>query len=186
MRKAILVHFTYLILFCSSSFVYGQADQNLQADSLNYESQRNRVNELLDQRSKKFGEYGTSLEQKTGVFGLFKTKGDMQKSNEILREIVINDNHIFIETRKLLELKDSQSIRYQRLANEYDEQINSYMKTISKLQEANEGLKKELMDLGNQQHQHSLIFYIAGLLILILSGWLIMLYRKNSLKKLTK
>lgn len=185
MRK-VAIPFVYLLLSLFWSVVYAQDEINQHADSINYESQRDRVNQLLDQRSKKFGEYSTSLEQKTGVFGLFKTKGDMQKSNEILRAIVINDNNIFLETRKLLALKDSQNIRYQQLAKEYDVQVRAYMKTITQLQQVNEDLKKQLNDLDHQDDQNNRLLYICILLIVILSGLLIMQYRKNSTKKLTK
>src|SRR5690606_3353162 len=91
-------------------------------DSLSYESQRTHVNELLEDRSTRVGEFETSLQKKTGVFGIFKTKGDMQKSIDILKQVIITDNRIFIETKKLLDMKNYQSERYAALATEYDSQ----------------------------------------------------------------
>jgi len=82
--------FIYILayLFTYSSSFAAQDSILRKTDSLSYESQRQRVNKLLDERTAKFGEYSASLEKKTGVFGLFKTKGDMQKSIDILRALV--------------------------------------------------------------------------------------------------
>ncbi|WP_344673251.1 hypothetical protein [Sphingobacterium kyonggiense] len=155
------------------------------ADSLTFEAQRARVNQLLDSRSKRFGEYATSLEKKTGVFGLFKTKKDMQKSNDILRELVINDNNIFLETRKLLDLKDAQSERYQKLATEYDQQVSAYMKTINKLQNENDKLRGEISQLQDVDQGSDNKLFFAIVLILILVGIIVYLYLKHKPKKLT-
>lgn len=155
------------------------------ADSLTFEAQRARVNQLLDSRSKRFGEYATSLEKKTGVFGLFKTKKDMQKSNDILRELVINDNNIFLETRKLLDLKDAQSERYQKLATEYDQQVSAYMKTINKLQNENDKLRGEISQLQDVDQGSDNKLFFAIVLILILVGVIVYLYLKHKPKKLT-
>ena len=180
--------FLGLISFYMSSM---QAHANIQdstakaADSLTFEAQRARVNQLLDSRSKRFGEYATSLEKKTGVFGLFKTKKDMQKSNDILRELVINDNNIFLETRKLLDLKDAQSERYQKLATEYDQQVSAYMKTINKLQNENDKLRGEISQLHDVDQGSDNKLFFAIVLILILVGVIVYLYLKNKPKKLT-
>lgn len=135
-------------------------------DSITFETQRKHVNDLLDQRSKKFGDFTTSLEQKTGIFGLFKTKNDMQKSIDILKSVVINDNAIFLETRKLLDIKDNQAERYQSLATEYDQQVTAYMKTITKLQTENEQLRKKIISLEDQGHKDNNLLYITLLLLL--------------------
>lgn len=180
--------FLGLISFYMSSM---QTHANIQdstakaADSLTFEAQRARVNQLLDSRSKRFGEYATSLEKKTGVFGLFKTKKDMQKSNDILRELVINDNNIFLETRKLLDLKDAQSERYQKLATEYDQQVSAYIKTINKLQNENDKLRGEISQLQDVDQGTDNKLFFAIVLILILVGVIVYLYLKNKPKKLT-
>ena len=59
----------------------------LQTDTTAYQLQRLKVNALLSERSNKFGQYDQSLDARTGIFG-FQTKGDIKKSNEILRQIV--------------------------------------------------------------------------------------------------
>lgn len=155
-------------------------------DSLSYESQRQRVNKLLDDRSRRFGEYSASLEKKTGIFGLFKTKKDMQKSIDILRALVLNDNNIFIETRKLLELKDSQSIRYQQLASEYDSQVTAYMRTITKLQNENESLRAQLNQQEDGGKSSGIMLYVAILVIIVLLFLLLSAYKKQKGQKVTE
>lgn len=156
------------------------------ADSLSYESQRQRVNKLLDDRSRRFGEYSASLEKKTGIFGLFKTKKDMQKSIDILRALVLNDNNIFIETRKLLELKDSQSIRYQQLASEYDSQVTAYMRTITKLQNENESLRAQLNQQEDGGKSSGIMLYVAIFVIIVLLFLLLSAYKKQKGQKVTE
>lgn len=154
-------------------------------DSISFESQRKRVNDLLDQRSKRFGDYTNSLEEKTGIFGLFKTKNDMQKSIDILKSVIINDNAIFIETRKLLTLKDNEATRFQTLAKEYDQQVTAYMKTISKLQAENERLRENIKMLEEEDQQDNKYRYIS-FIALLLAGIIYLLYRRRKPKNLTQ
>ena len=72
-----------------------------------YELQRAKINALLAERSAKFGQYDQSLTAKTGIFGL-QTKKDIRNSNEILRQIVLNDNEIFTQLKVLMDYKDLQ------------------------------------------------------------------------------
>ncbi|OYD47258.1 hypothetical protein CHU00_04175 [Sphingobacterium cellulitidis] len=183
MKKQLLIFFIFSFF---TQFIYAQDSTVVKSDSLTFESQRERVNQLLNERSRRFGEYDQSLQKKTGIFGLFKTKKDMQKSIDILRELVLNDNNIFIETRKLLDLKDAQSERYQRLANEYDAQISAYMKTITKLQNENDKLRDSLKSMESTDTGSGLLLYLAGIVIITLLILLILQYKRNKPKKLTE
>ena len=58
-----------------------------------YQAQRKKVNGLLQDRKEKFGQYSQSLSMRSGIFGL-KTKKDMQRSIDILTEIVETDDTI--------------------------------------------------------------------------------------------
>lgn len=183
MKKQLLIFFLFSFFI---QFIYAQDSTVVKSDSLTFESQRERVNQLLNERSRRFGEYDQSLQKKTGIFGLFKTKKDMQKSIDILRELVLNDNNIFIETRKLLDLKDAQSERYQRLANEYDAQISAYMKTITKLQNENDKLRDSLKSMESTDTGSGVLLYLAGIVIITLLILLILQYKRNKPKKLTE
>lgn len=151
-------------------------------DSLSFENQRQRVNQLLEERSKRFGEYDQSLQSKTGIFGLFKSKNDMQASIDILKSIVINDNNIFIETRKLLDLKDGESERFERLAKDYDSQVTAYMKTISKLQAENENLRKDISSLNEKGSSNTNIFFILAIVFAGMIYYIFSLLRKLKAK----
>lgn len=175
-----------LFLFISFSFhslsiAIGQE----KLDSISFDSQRKRVNDLLDQRSKRFGDYTSSLDKKTGIFGLFKSKSDMQQSIDILKSVVINDNLIFIETRKLLDLKNSEAQRFQSLAREYDQQVTAYMKTISKLQMENERLRLQIEGLEKEDQKDNKYLF-GGLVFLLLTGLAIMFYKSRKSQNVTK
>ncbi len=175
-----------LILLLLSLSKVSNAQTLINNDSLTYEQQREQVNQLLEDRSKRFGEFDTSLEQKTGIFGIFKTKADMQKSIDILKQIVITDNRVFIETKKLLDLKNYQSERYEALAREYDGQVSAYMKTITKLQNENDKLRQDISTLDTKGHDSNIFVYLLITVIAILLIVIYQLYKHNKVKKLTK
>lgn len=172
----------FVILSCSMGGLYAHSSE-LETDSTQFETQRQLVNKLLEERSRKFGEYDQSLEQRTGIFGLFKSKADMQKSINILQAIVINDNEIFIETRKLLDIKDTERERFQTLAKEFDTQVTAYMKTVSKLQKENEKLKEQISNLEEGEHNSNRIFYGIGLAFAALLFVIYTLFRKLQVQK---
>jgi len=177
--------FTLLVLLSSTYSIHSFSQTPLDT-STSFEDQRKRVNNLLNERNQKFGEYDVSLQQKTGIFGLFKSKNDMQKSIDILKQIVITDNNIFVETRKLLDLKDSEKERFERLATEYDQQVTAYMKTISKLQNENDKLRETIKNLEEEDHSSSRYIYLFILAIIGLILTLIYQYRLLKSKNVTK
>jgi hypothetical protein len=126
-----------IILFLLSYQVNAQ-----QPDTSAYQTQRLKVNALLSQRSAKFGQYDQSLNRKTGIFG-FQTKSDVRNSNEILRQIVLNDNNIFKELKILMEYKDQEVIAAKNSASEINSRMLNYMQSIKKLQKENERIKSE-------------------------------------------
>jgi hypothetical protein len=111
-----------------------------QTDTSAYQTQRLKVNALLSQRSAKFGQYDQSLNTRTGIFG-FQTKSDVKNSNEILRQIVLNDNSIFKELKILMDYKDQEVVAARKTASEVNSRMLNYMQSIKKLQEENERLK---------------------------------------------
>ncbi|MBD1435135.1 hypothetical protein H8B06_20115 [Sphingobacterium sp. DN00404] len=164
----------------------GKSQSHIDIDSINFEQQRERVNNLLEQRSKRFGEFDHSLRQKTGVFGIFKRKKDMQKSIDILREIVLTDNDIFLETKKLLYIKENESDRKENLASAYDKQISGYMHTITKLQTENEKLRNQINDLESKQRNRHRTILLLVIIILALSFTLYLRMKPHKPKNLTQ
>lgn len=150
------------------------------ADTSGYEDQRQRVNELLNQRSARFGQFDESLQKRTGIFGL-KTKKDMQASIDILKQIVLTDNDIFRETKLLLDYKDFEKSQVEQQASEFDGRINGYIKTISKLQQGQERLRQEVDSLQKTNRFYVGILTIFGLSIVGLVIYL--LWRRQKLTK---
>lgn len=167
------MRFFYLVtlVWLVSALLYGPAavaaqpsataPQSSATDTAGYESQRQKVNELLQRRSARFGQFDESLKKRTGIFGL-KTKKDMQASINILKEIVLTDNDIFRETKMLLDYKDFEKSQITLRADEFDGRINGYIKTISKLQREQERLTAEVekLEKSNLRYQGLLVLFV--------------------------
>lgn len=168
MIKAILSS-TLLLL---SVYTYAQ-------DTTAYELQRTKINNLLAQRSARFGQYDKSLSSKTGIFGL-QTKKDIRNSNEILRQIAVNDNNIFVELKVLLDYKDLQFQQQKSNANNNQLRIDNYKKTIRDLQISNEDLLTYNQKLSKKVNQLELVL----ILFAVLTGILVfIIYRKRKIIK---
>ncbi|HCN82110.1 MAG TPA: hypothetical protein DIT07_00595 [Sphingobacteriaceae bacterium] len=148
-----------------------------QQDSSAYQMQRKKINQLLADRSAKFGRYDQSLSSRTGIFGL-KTKKDMQRSNDILTEIVKTDNTVFIELKTLLDYKDLEKTEVQDKYQETESSKINFMTTITKLQQQNDQLKD---DLEKSKAQNATIIYSLLIFLLILTGAGSYLYRTKKL-----
>lgn len=109
-----------------------------------YEKQREKVNSLLEQRSQKLSYHKQIAHEKSGLLGLFKSKKDREKTIHVLEEVLIMDNHILLETKKLIDLKESEHEHLDGLSEEYEVQAKAYRNTISKLQEQNSKLKEDI------------------------------------------
>lgn len=132
-------------------------------DSLAYELQRNKINSMLSARSQKFGLYTESLNSKTGIFGL-KTKKDMQKSIDILKDIIQTDNAILKETKVLLDYKNFEQERIVVRSKETDSKNIAYMRTINKLQDEVEKVKTEMQS----EKDNSRFYQILSILLIVL------------------
>ena len=170
---------TFSIILISLLFTTLHLYAFIDNDSLAYEHQREKINNMLDQRSGKFGQYTESLNSRTGIFG-FKTKKDMQKSIDILLDIAQTDNTIIKETKVLLDYKIFQQQKVVTQFKETDERNISYMRTINKLQNRNDELLQENDSL--KQTKQGNIFYIS-LFSMIIGGILYHLFRKFYSKK---
>ncbi len=160
-----------IFLIISTFFLFTAKAQDTSA----YEIQRQKINALLAERSAKFGQYDESLNERTGIFG-FQTKRDIKNSNEILRQIALNDNNIFQELKVLLDYKDLQVQEVKTTINNNSESIVNYRKTIKNLQDQNQELRNEFeKEEGASTTAH--LFMSAFLIGCALLGYL--LFRKN-------
>lgn len=148
-------------------------------DSLAYQLQRNKINSMLDARLSKFGQFTESLNQKTGIFG-FKTKKDMQKSMDILKQIIETDNSILKETKTLLDFKTYQQEKVASASKESESRNIGYMRTINKLQTQNEVLTNDLQELKHGKKFYQLVSFALALAII---SFALFVFRKISSKK---
>ncbi len=168
-----------LIWISTFILTLGITEAYAQNDSSAYETQRKKINKLLDERSNRFGQYESSLGKRSGIFGL-KTKKDMQFSNDILRQIVLTDNDIFSELKILLDYKDFEKQQVETRAETVEGRIDRYQKTITGLQQENEKLRaeteKKIIEYDKQTN-----YLILLIILLFASIWYIF-----KLKKLPK
>lgn len=150
-----------------------------QADTSAYQTQRLKINGLLAERSAKFGQYELSLSARTGIFGL-QTKSDLKNSNEILRQIIINDNNIFRELKILMNYKDQEVQQVQNNASTTSKRIEAYMLTIKKLQDQNDKLKAGTTEVVRKKDSSKYIIILLSVVILILGFALFSALRKKS------
>ena len=108
----------------------------------------------------------------------------MQSSIDILLQIVEMDTEVFLETRKLLTFKD-QMLEYsefekekiQGLTSEYDQRINGYISTISKLQQEQDRLRAEINALRSKNANANVFIFLA--LIILIGTGVVLWYRKK-------
>lgn len=147
-----------------------------QTDTSAYQTQRAKINNLLEERSNRFGQYDLSLNKRSGIFGM-KTKKDMQASNNILRQIVLTDNDIFSELKILLDYKDFEKKQVQEKAETIESRIDRYQTTITRLQQNNENLKIEA-DKSIHKANKLLNYLFIILIVLIIAVWYIIILKK--------
>jgi hypothetical protein len=179
MKKYLLLALTCL----ACGVIYAQPN----TDSLAYQNQRQKINDMLAARSVKFGQYDASLSKHTGIFGM-QTKKDIRRSNDVLMDIIKTDNDILQQTKVLLTLKnnqlDSRVFQQQTIqtkVKETEDNSLAYMNTINKLREQNEKLKVDAQN--TEKSMAKMKFWLIILLILfIITSILWIAGRKRAIK----
>lgn len=138
-----------------------------QTDSLAYQLQREKVNNLLGKRSITFNRYFQSLEMRTGIFG-FQTKKDIRRSNEILMDIVKTDNAVFKELKILLYYRTTVQTQVLDRSKEAENRNTSFMNTINKLRDQTEKIQAEAAERNKQTAHFKNLLIAAVVLVLIL------------------
>lgn len=152
-------------------FAQTQAD----ADSIAYQNQRKKINQMLADRKLKFGQYSQSLSQHTGIFG-FQTKDDIRRSSSILMDIAKTDDNIFKELKILFEYSAFQQRQIQDHSKEAETISQNYAAALNKLKLRNAQLKAEL------QGKSTFTSVYITIIVLMLASILYLLYQKNKAK----
>jgi hypothetical protein len=160
-----------LILICIFGCLTFKALPQAKTDSIAYQLERKKINEMLAKRTEKFGQYDASLSQHTGIFGL-QTKKDIRRSNNILMDIAKTDDAIFKELKILLEYRAFEQTQVQSQSKDTQNSNIGFMVTINKLRDQNDKLKAEADKLIRQQekisHRNTVVFILMLVLILFL------------------
>lgn len=134
----------------------------------NDQQMRTRLMELVKERKARFEEFDKAIETKSGIFGN-QTKKDLKAANEVLREIVKTDNRIIFELQRLLDQKS-----FEKTAETYKESSEtrkreSYLQAIDNLNKTKRELEQKNKDLSKQLERSSLIHWILGILLLVVT-----------------
>ncbi len=158
-----------LLLIC---FLFTKSFAQTNSDSLAYELQRTKINNMLAVRSQKFGKYDQSLSQHTGIFGL-QTKKDIRRSNDILMDIVKTDNAIYKQLKILLDYRAFQQTQVVDRSKEIESANLHYMNTINILRRQNEKLTSDANEMLLKNERSSSIFVVINIFMVIAMGWLL-------------
>jgi hypothetical protein len=159
-------------------YTYTFAQKN-NVDSITYQLQRAKINQMLDVRRQKFGQYEESLSKHTGIFGL-QTKKDIRRSNDILMDIAKTDDDLFREIKILMDYRVFQQQQAQTHSTETENVNLGFMTTINKLRTQADQSKQELLNEKDRQVKQLRIFII--LFVLMLGSILYLIYKKRAVK----
>lgn len=137
------------------------------------------LQKLLKERKDRFEAYATSADQRSGIFGN-KTRKDLEKSREILFEIVKTDNTIFNELTRVISKRGMAKADYS-----YDEM--GYKQTIDQLTRAADTLNKQLVAIKEinaslkkkVNFQQGIVYLLLGVTALLTLG-IVLKGRKRS------
>lgn len=138
-----------------------------QEKTQNRTADREELHKLLQERKKKFDSYSESLKKRSGIFG-GKTKTDMQRSNNVLIDIIESDNKIISVLNRVVDFKT-----YEKVNMNYD--LLSCNERVENLQHAVAALNKQMNILSSsnaslEKRAHNLksLSTAFGILILLL------------------
>jgi hypothetical protein len=155
------------------------AQSPVNSDSVAYQLQRKKINNMLTARKQKFGQYDQSLGQHTGIFG-FQTKDDIRRSAGILMDIAKTDDAIFKELKILLEYRDFQQRQIQSHSKQAETTAAGYMEVINRLKQQNARLKQQLNNSEQHFSTRQTIFVIV--ILFMAASILFLLLKKTRVK----
>lgn len=169
MRKKITGRFLCMVLLLLSVVVKASA---ISADTSGY--YRKQLQKLLLEREQKFNSYSQSLQERNGIFG-GKTKKDILRSNEILKDLVKNDNQIIDVLNRVVDFRNYEkaSMVYDKL--EHEQHVDHLLQATDTLSKQVNALKQQNNKL--KANNRWLVVLAIALFILAL---VMCLKRKNS------
>lgn len=142
------------------------------------QSEKAELIQLLELRKQKFEAYSNSLEKHTGFFGN-KTKNDMQRSNEVLTDLVRIDNKIIGTLNRSVDFKNYEKLNLNFKTNEKELRLLELNGSIVTLQKQVQLLKAENRYLTGKMKRYNAMLFIAVSLSLLLLFLLVKRLRKQ-------
>lgn len=137
--------------------------------------ERERLQELLQERRDKFESYIESMQKRSGIFG-GKTKKDIEASNKVLMEIVETDNRIMGVLNRAINYKTHEKVNMNYDKRDFDEQLKnlravneSFSKKVESLSAENEKLRSR-----SNRLYYSLFIAVSSFMLMV-----ILYYRKK-------
>jgi hypothetical protein len=143
--------------------------QNSNAQQMKMEDRMNLQN-LLAERAKNFSTYTSSIQKRSGIFGN-KTKGDIQKSNEVLLAIVTLDNDIMDALNRALSYKSFEKTTDNYSSRDCEQKLKQSMQVTDTLMK-----QLTLIEKNNKRRESSSSFY-RTLFYVALAGCVILFIR---------
>lgn len=140
-------------------------------------TERIELQRLLEERKMKFDTFIVSLEKRSGIFGN-KTKKDIQRSNDVLKEIVVTDNNIIRVLNRAVDFKNYEktSITYDYAKQE--DQLANLLHAADILSKQVETLQAENASLKIKSRKLQLLVFLFA----VVTIWtMVLLRRKNKI-----
>ena len=138
---------------------------------------RMNLQNLLAERAKNFSEYTGAIQKRSGIFGN-KSKRDIQKTNEILIQIVTLDNDIMNALNRALSYKTFEKTTDNYNSRDCEMKLQKSMEVTDTLTKQLMVLEKKIKKQGSSSSTYQTLFYTTLVLLL---GLLVLYYRKREI-----
>lgn len=138
---------------------------------------RAELHQLLMERQKKFDAYTTSLKKRSGIFG-GKTKVDMQRSNEVLTDIIESDNKIISVLNRVVNFKTYEKVNMNYELLSCNERVGNLQRAVDVLNKQVNSLTSSNEAVQKKAGNYKLLASFFGILLLVLLVFFIRRFSK--------
>jgi cell division protein FtsB len=136
---------------------------------------RAELQKLLEERQKKFNTYSESLKKRSGFFG-GKSKGDIQHSNEVLRDIIETDNRMISVLNRVVDFKTYEKVNMNYDLLSCNERVENLQRAVDVLNNRVTTFASSNDDLKKKAGTLKTLSTILGILVLVM---LVFMARRN-------
>lgn len=154
MRKFCLIWLLMVTVLPSFSQMESQDRMNLQ--------------NLLAERAKNFSAYTSNIQKRSGIFGN-RTKGDIQKTNEILIDIVTLDNDIMDALHRALSYKTFEKATDNYSSRDCEMKLKQSMLVTDTLMKQLAMMEKKTKRQGSSDTIYKILFFLSAITCVILA-----------------